>query len=160
MAQRSQVPAAATDLLRGAGLRVGIVQARWNAQIGSMMLTRCLARLEQLGVAATATTVLTVPGSLEIALCLQKMAQSGKFDALIAFGAVIRGETYHFEVVANESAASLSSVQLETGVPIANGILTTDTEQQALQRAESKGGDCAEVAVEMANLLRALDDRP
>jgi 6,7-dimethyl-8-ribityllumazine synthase len=157
VAQRSHDPAASASLLDGAGLRVGIVQARWNAQIGEVMLSQCRARLAQLGVAAEATTVVSVPGSLEIALCLQKMAQSGAFDALIAFGAVIRGETYHFEIVANESAAGITSVQLETGVPIANGILTTDTEQQAQQRAQTKGSDCAEVAVEMANLLRTLE---
>jgi 6,7-dimethyl-8-ribityllumazine synthase len=157
MAQRSHDPAARTNLLDGTGLRVGIVQARWNAHIGAVMLSHCQARLARLGVAPEATTVVSVPGSLEIPLCLQKMAQSGAFDALIAFGAIIRGETYHFEIVANESAAGISSVQLESGVPIANGILTIDTEQQAQQRAPAKGTDCAEVVVEMVNLLRQLE---
>lgn len=157
MVQRSQDPAAVANLLDGSGLRIGIVQARWNAQLGETMLAHCRARLAQLGVTAEATAVVSVPGSLEIPLCLQKMAQSGAFDALIAFGAVIRGETYHFEIVANESASGITSVQLETGVPIANGILTTDTEEQAQQRAQAKGSDCAEVAVEMANLLRKLE---
>jgi 6,7-dimethyl-8-ribityllumazine synthase len=160
MAQRSQDATAAATLLDGSALRIGIVQARWNAQIGAAMLVQCKERLAQLGVPATAVTVIAVPGSLEIPLCLQKMAQSGAFDALIALGAVIRGDTYHFEIVANESAAGITSVQLEMGVPIANGILTTDTEQQAQQRAQTKGGDCAEVAVEMANLLRQLDQPP
>jgi 6,7-dimethyl-8-ribityllumazine synthase len=159
MAQRLQDPTAAANLLDGGGLRIGIVHARWNAQIGEVMLAHCQARLVQLGVAAAAITVVSVPGSLEIPLCLQKMAQDGAFDALIALGAVIRGDTYHFEIVANESAAGISSVQLETGVPIANGILTTDTEQQAQQRAESKGSDCAQVAVEMARLLRQLEQQ-
>jgi 6,7-dimethyl-8-ribityllumazine synthase len=159
MAQRSLDPAAAANLLDGSGLRIGIVQARWNAQIGEVMLAQCKTRLAQLGVAAAAVTVVSVPGSLEVPLCLQKLAQSGAFDALIALGAVIRGDTYHFEIVANESAAGISSVQLETGVPIANGILTTDNEQQTQQRAQSKGGDCAEVAVEMANLLRRLEQQ-
>jgi 6,7-dimethyl-8-ribityllumazine synthase len=159
MAQRSSDPVAAGNLLDGSGLRIGIVQARWNAQTGEVLLAQCTARLAQLGVAAAAITVVSVPGSLEVPLCLQKLAQSGAYDALIALGAVIRGDTYHFEIVANESAAGIGSVQLETGVPIANGILTTDTEQQARQRAEGKGRDCAEVAVEMANLLRRLEQQ-
>ena len=103
--------------------------------------------------------IVTVPGALETPLALQKLAQSGKFDALIALGAVIRGETYHFEIVANESAAGISSVQLDTGIPIANGILTTDTEEQALARMTEKGADCALAAIEMANLLKKLDEQ-
>jgi 6,7-dimethyl-8-ribityllumazine synthase len=156
MAQRSLDPVAAASLLDGRGLRIAIVQARWNAHISETMLAHCRGRLEQLGVSAMSTKVVTVPGSLEIPLCLQTLAQSGEYDALIALGAVIRGETYHFEIVANESASGVASVQLETGVPIANGILTTDNEQQAQARAQSKGGDCAEVAVEMVNLLHQL----
>jgi 6,7-dimethyl-8-ribityllumazine synthase len=101
----------------------------------------------------------TVPGALEIALAAQKLAASGKFDALCALGAVIRGETYHFEVVSDQSAAALAQVQLDTGVPVANGVLTTDDEDQAQARVREKGTDVARVAIEMANLLRALDDR-
>ena len=89
---------------------------------------------------------------------LQKLAQTGRFDALIALGAVIRGETYHFEVVSNEACAGASSVALDTGVPVANGILTTNTDEQAEVRAAEKGRDCARAAVEMANLLRSIDD--
>jgi 6,7-dimethyl-8-ribityllumazine synthase len=95
-----------------------------------------------------------VPGALEAPLALQKLANTEKYDALIALGAVIRGETYHFEIVANESASGLMQVQLDSGVPVANGILTADTEEQARKRAAQKGRDCAEVAVEMANLAR------
>jgi 6,7-dimethyl-8-ribityllumazine synthase len=98
-----------------------------------------------------------VPGALEIPLALQWMAQSGRFDALAAVGIVIRGETYHFEIVANESAAGITSVQLDVGVPIANGILTADTDEQALARVAGKGVDCALAAIEMANLLRTID---
>jgi 6,7-dimethyl-8-ribityllumazine synthase len=101
----------------------------------------------------------TVPGALEVPLALQKMAQSGNFDALIALGAVVRGETYHFEIVAGESAAGIANVQLDTGVPIANGILTTDNDDQALARMAQKGADCALAAIEMANLVKKLDEQ-
>jgi 6,7-dimethyl-8-ribityllumazine synthase len=156
MAQRNFSPAPAT-LLDGRALRIGIVQARWNAQIGEAQLAACQARLAELHVARDAVTLVSVPGSLEVPLALQQMAQSRRFDALIALGIVIRGDTYHFEIVANESAAGIGSVQLETGVPIANGILTTQTAAQAQERAPGKGTECADVAVEMANLLRQLD---
>jgi 6,7-dimethyl-8-ribityllumazine synthase len=98
-----------------------------------------------------------VPGALEAPLALQKLAGTGRYDALIALGAVIRGDTFHFEIVSNESAAGVNQVQLDTGVPVANGILTTDTDAQAEARAPVKGRDCAEVAVEMANVLRAIE---
>ena len=107
----------------------------------------------------SAITVATVPGALEAPLALQRMAQTGDYDALVALGAVIRGETYHFEIVANESAAGVASVQLEFGIPIGNGILTTDTEAQASARAEAKGRDAALAALEMANLLDAIDEQ-
>jgi len=97
-----------------------------------------------------------VPGALEAPLALRKLANTGSYDALIALGAVIRGETYHFEIVANQSASGLMQVQLDGGIPVANGILTTEDEKQAQARAESKGRDCAEVAVEMANLGRSI----
>ena len=141
----------------GAGLKVGIVRARFNEPIGVAALAACLGRLPELGVAGADITVVAVPGSLEAPLALQRLAATESYDALIALGAVIRGETYHFEVVANESASGLTQVQLDTGIPVANGILTTDTEAQAEARAAPKGRDCAEVAVEMANLLRAVD---
>jgi 6,7-dimethyl-8-ribityllumazine synthase len=141
----------------GAGLRVGIVRARFNEPIGAVELEACLGRLAELGIAGRDVTVVAVPGSLEAPLALQRLAATERYDALIALGAVIRGETHHFEVVANESAAGLMQVALDTGIPVANGILTTDTEAQAEARAAPKGRDCAEVAVEMANLVRAID---
>ena len=98
----------------------------------------------------------TVPGALEIPLVLQTLAQSGRFDALVALGAVIRGETYHFEVVSNDSCRAVMDVQLDTGVPVANGILTCENDEQAEVRMQPKGADCAQAAVEMANLQKAL----
>ncbi|HEX9193845.1 MAG TPA: 6,7-dimethyl-8-ribityllumazine synthase [Burkholderiales bacterium] len=140
--------------LSGEGLRVGIVRSRFNEKIGVAMLESCRKRLAELHV--TTLTVVTVPGSLEAPLALQKLANTEKYDALIALGAVIRGETHHFDVVANESASGLMQVQLDSGIPVANGILTTDTEDQARARAAQKGRDCAEVAVEMANLGKSI----
>ncbi len=143
--------------LAGAGLRVAIVRSRFNEEIGRAALEACLVRLMELGVHERDVTVLAVPGALEAPLALQKLAGTGRYDALVALGAVIRGETLHFEIVSNESAAGVSQVQLDTGVPIANGILTTDTDAQAVARAPVKGRDCAEVAVEMANALRVIE---
>jgi 6,7-dimethyl-8-ribityllumazine synthase len=140
--------------LNGAGLRVGIARARFNEEIGAKLLDACRKRLAELKV--TEVTVVSVPGSLEAPLALQELANTEKYDALVALGAVIRGDTYHFEVVANESASGLMQVQLDSGIPVANGILTADTEEQAAKRAAQKGRDCAEVAVEMANLARAV----
>jgi 6,7-dimethyl-8-ribityllumazine synthase len=141
----------------GAGLRIGIVVARFNADIGDGLLASCAAALAKLGVRDADIKIVTVPGALEAPLALQKMAGSGKFDALVALGAVIRGETYHFEIVANESARGIMTVQLASGIPIANGILTADDDDQAAARMMQKGADCAAAAVEMANLLRKLD---
>ena len=121
------------------------------------MLAACSAALTKQGVRASDIRVVTVPGALEVPLALQKMANTGHFDALVALGAVIRGETYHFEVVSNESASGITTVALDTGVPVANGILTTNDEEQALQRVAQKGEDCALVAIEMANLMKKLD---
>jgi 6,7-dimethyl-8-ribityllumazine synthase len=144
--------------LRGDALRIGIVMSRFNAQIGEGLLSSCTAALLKHGVAPEHVIIVTVPGALEAPLLLQKLAQSGRYDALIALGAVIRGETYHFEIVSNESSSGISSVQLETGVPIANGILTTENDDQALARMMEKGADCALAAIEMANLLKRLDE--
>ena len=143
----------------GTGLRIGIVRARFNESIGAAELETCLARLVELKLVTADITVVSVPGALEIPLLLQRLAGTGKFDAMIALGAVIRGETYHFEIVSNESAAGIMQVQLDTGIPIANGILTTDTDAQAEARASQKGRDCADAAVEMVQLLRRLDLR-
>ncbi len=140
----------------GSGLRIGIVAGRFNAEVCDGLLASCGAALTKHGVAAGDVTVVTVPGALEIPLALQTMAQSGQFDALIALGAVIRGETYHFEIVSNESSRGITEVQLETGVPIANGILTTENDEQAEARVAQKGLDCAMAAIEMARLLPRL----
>ena len=141
----------------GTELRVGIVRARFNEEVGLAELEACRVHLMELGVHDDDITVVSVPGALEAPLVLRELAATDDFDALIALGAVIRGETYHFEVVSNESAAGITQVQLDTGVPVANGILTVDTDEQALVRAPVKGKDCAEAAVEMANLLRRID---
>lgn len=143
---------------RAEHMRVGIVLSRFNPEIGEVLLQGALRALAESGVAESAIAVVTVPGALEAPLALQRMAQTGDYDALVALGAVIRGETYHFEIVANESAAGLASVQLEFGIPIGNAILTTDTEEQAKARAEGKGHDATLAALEMANALTAIDD--
>jgi 6,7-dimethyl-8-ribityllumazine synthase len=143
--------------LTGEGLRIGIVQARFNADIGHGLAASCLAELKHLGVADEDILHVTVPGALEIPLALQKMADTGQFDALIALGAVIRGETYHFELVSNESGAGITRVSLDAGIPIANAVLTTETDEQAEVRMAEKGADAARAAVEMANLAMALD---
>ena len=143
--------------LNGAGLRIGIVLSRFNEEVGRGLLSSCTAALVEHGVREADILVVTVPGALEAPLALQKLAQSGGYHALVALGAVIRGETYHFEIVANESAAGITSVQLDTGIPVANGILTADTDEQALARVARKGADCALAAIEMANLLRTID---
>ncbi|TMH37612.1 MAG: 6,7-dimethyl-8-ribityllumazine synthase [Betaproteobacteria bacterium] len=144
---------------RAGHLRVGIVVSQFNAEIGEALLHAALGALDEAGVPSDAITVARVPGALESPLALQRMAQTDEYDALVALGAVIRGETYHFEIVANESAAGLASVQLEFGIPIGNGILTTDTEEQASARAQSKGRDAVLAALEMANLLEAIDEQ-
>ena len=150
-------PYTMTPDLNGEGLHIGIVRARFNEDIGLAELDACLQELVELGVDERDVMVITVPGALELGVVLARMAETSEFDALIALGAVIRGETYHFEVVSNESAAAISRIALETGIPIANGVLTTDTDEQAEERAEEKGRDCARCAVEMANLLGALE---
>lgn len=137
----------------GAGLAIAVVQSRFNEDIGEGLRSGCLEELERLGVGEV--TYATVPGALELPLALLTLAQSGRYHAFIALGAVIRGETYHFEIVANESARGLMDVQLKTGVPVANAILTTENDDQALERMVQKGMEAAQAAVEMANLLRA-----
>jgi 6,7-dimethyl-8-ribityllumazine synthase len=142
--------------LNGKGLRIGIVQSRFNETVCEGLLSACRAQLVQSGVSENDITLANVPGALEIPLVLQAMAQSKKFDALIALGAVIRGDTYHFEVVSNESARGVGEVQLHSGVPVANAILTTDTDEQAEVRMSVKGAEAALVAIEMTHLLKAL----
>jgi 6,7-dimethyl-8-ribityllumazine synthase len=145
--------------LRGENRRVAIVQSRFNPHIGEGLLAGALRALREAGVADDRITLVSVPGALEIPLALQRLAQSGDHDALVAIGAVIRGDTYHFDIVANESAAGLASVQLEFGVPIGNGILTCDTDAQAEARMAAKGSEAALAALELANLLDAIDGR-
>ena len=142
--------------LDGTGLRIGIVQSRFNEWAGQALAQACIDELLQLGVDEDDITRVTVPGALEVPLTLARLADAGDFDALIAVGCVIRGDTYHFEVVANESAAGLSRVALGVGVPVVNGILTTDDEEQARVRVNEKGRDAARVAVEMGNLMWSL----
>ena len=144
--------------IRGQGRRVAVVLSRFNAAIGDGLLSGALRGLREAGVAEGDITVVTVPGALEIPLAAQRFAQSGDYDAIVALGAVIRGETYHFEIVANESAAGLAGVQLEFGIPIGNGVLTTENDAQALLRAEVKGFEAAQAALELANLLDAIDE--
>jgi len=143
--------------LNGEGLHIGIVRARFNETVGLTELDACLLELQELGVDERDIMIVTVPGALELGLTLAQMAETLEFDALIALGAVIRGETYHFEIVSNESAAAISRVGLETGIPVINGVLTTENEAQADERASGKGRDCAQAAVEMANLIAALE---
>ena len=140
----------------GAGLRIGIVMGRFNLDVGDGLLSACTAALVKMGVAKKDMRIVSVPGALEIPLALKAMAISGHYDALVALGAVIRGETYHFEIVSNESSRGITEVQLETGVPVANGILTTENDDQAEVRMAQKGADCALVAVEMARLMQRL----
>ena len=142
----------------GAGLRIGIVQARFNEDICHGLRAACLTELKHLGVDDQDVLLVTVPGALEIPLALQKMAESGQFDALIALGAVVRGETYHFELVANESGAGIQRIGLDHGIPIANAVLTTENDDQAEVRMAGKGADAARVAVEMANLVAAMEE--
>ena len=142
--------------LDGKGLRIGIVQARFNEEITDALASACRAELAALGVAEADIDHLRVPGALEVATALQGLAERGGYQALIALGCIVRGETYHFELVANESGAGVSRVALDYRLPIANAILTTENLEQAIVRQTDKGRDAARVAVEMARLLAAL----
>lgn len=135
-------------------MRLGIVASRFNEEISGALLEQARVAARKAGVEPM---VVSVPGALEIPLALQWMAQSGRFDALVALGAVIRGETYHFEIVAGESARGLMDVALEFGVPVANGILTTEDEAQAKARLD-KGAQAVQVAIEMTKLKRKLHE--
>ena len=142
--------------LDGKGLRIAIVRARFNDALTLALERACLEELETLGVAVRDVTRYTVPGALEIPVALKALAEREQHDALVALGCIIRGETYHFELVANESGAGVSRVALDHLVPVANAILTVENEAQAWARAETKGRDAARVAVEMANLMDDL----
>jgi 6,7-dimethyl-8-ribityllumazine synthase len=142
--------------LDGRELRIGIVQARFNDKLTGQLAKSCLEELAAMGVAPSAIRHVTVPGALEVPVALSAMAESDDYDALVALGCIIRGETYHFELVANESGAGVTRVSLDAQIPVANAILTVENEAQAWARADEKGRDAARVAVEMANLLRTL----
>ena len=144
------------DRLDGKKLRIGIVQARFNESITDTLAASATAELHALGVPTDHITLVKVPGALEVPVALQAMAESDRYDALIALGCIIRGETYHFELVANESGAGVSRVSLDYQLPIANAIITTENMAQAIARQTEKGTDAARVAVEMANLLEDL----
>jgi 6,7-dimethyl-8-ribityllumazine synthase len=145
--------------LGGAGLRVAVVVSRFNGKFCERLLAGAKAELAGLGVGDADVEVVHVPGALEIPMALQWLAQSARFDALVALGVVIRGETYHFEIVSNESSRGVMEVQLETGIPVANGILTTENDAQTEARI-GKGGEAARVAVEMARLRAAISGQP
>ena len=139
--------------------RVGIVLSRFNHDVGEGLLGGALRALREAGVDDALVTVVSVPGALETPLVLQRMAQTGDYDALVALGAVIRGETWHFEIVSNESAAGVSSVALEFGIPIGNGILTCENDAQALARMDQKGYEAVQAALEIAVLFDVLDEQ-
>jgi len=142
--------------LDGRGLKIGIAMSRFNEPVCLGLRDACLAELARLGVAPSDVLLATAPGALELPLILQTMAASGRFDALIALGAVIRGETYHFELVSNESGAGLTRIGLDASIPLANAVLTTETDEQAEVRMQEKGADAARVAIEMARLQQVL----
>lgn len=144
------------DRMNGKGLKVGIVQARFNASVTDALAQACKAELVALGVAEKDIEHLTVPGALEVPIALQAMAEKTNYDALVAIGCIIRGETYHFELVANEAGAGVTRISLDYQLPIANAILTTEDMAQAIARQTEKGRDAARVAVEMANLLEVM----
>ncbi|MES2582104.1 MAG: 6,7-dimethyl-8-ribityllumazine synthase [Pseudomonadota bacterium] len=148
--------ASTDDRMNGKGLKIGIVQARFNAGITDALAQACKAELVELGVAEKDIEHLTVPGALEVPVALQAMAEKANYDALVAIGCIIRGETYHFELVANEAGAGVTRISLDYQLPIANAILTTEDMPQAIARQVEKGRDAARVAVEMANLLENL----
>ncbi|KAB2308461.1 6,7-dimethyl-8-ribityllumazine synthase [Betaproteobacteria bacterium SCN2] len=141
---------------QGKGLRIGITMSRFNTDICEGLLSACERELIRLGVAKDDILLVTVPGALEHPIALKKLAQGGKFDALIAIGSIVRGETYHFEVVSNESARGITDVQLQTGVPVANAVLTLENDDQGYARMSEKGTDAARVAIEMANLMKRI----
>lgn len=145
------------DKLDGKKLHIGIVQARFNESITNALAAACREELIALGVQDKHIDHVFVPGALEVSVALQAMAESDKYDALVALGCIIRGETYHFELVANESGAGVTRVALDYQLPIANAIITTENLEQAIARQTEKGRDAARVAVEMANLLGELN---
>lgn len=154
----SHKPGSVPANLNGDGIRVGVVQARFNEEITNGLWQACCSELLRLGVLNEDILHMTVPGAMELPIALQRLAESEEFDVLVALGCVIKGDTYHFEIVCNESARGISTVAIENDVPIVNMVLTTYTEEQAIERIEEKGMDAARCAVEMGNLMMTLDD--
>ncbi|HEY1059997.1 MAG TPA: 6,7-dimethyl-8-ribityllumazine synthase [Limnobacter sp.] len=154
----SNKPGSVPANLNGDGIRVGVVQARFNEEITDGLWRACCSELLRLGVLNEDILHMTVPGAMELPITLQRLAQSGEFDVLVALGCVIKGDTYHFEIVCNESARGISAVAIDNDVPVVNMVLTTYTEDQAIERIEDKGVDAARCAVEMGNLMMTLDD--
>ena len=148
--------ASSDSRMNGKKLKVGIVQARFNAAITDALTHACKTELIALGVAEKDIALYTVPGALEVPVALQALAEKSSFDALVAIGCIIRGETYHFELVANEAGAGVTRIALDYQIPVANAILTTEDMAQAVARQDEKGRDAARVAVEMANLLETI----
>ncbi len=147
--------------LNGKGMRIGVAVSRFNEPVITALFNACVAQLKARGVAESDIETLSVPGALELPIALQRMARrelgsKPRYHALIALGAVIRGETYHFEVVSNESSRGIMEVSLDVGIPIANGVLTVQTDEQAHARVGVKGAECADVAIELANLMTEL----
>ena len=142
------------------GIKVGIVCARFNEFIVSKLLSGCEDGLLRHGVNSDDISVAWVPGAFEIPLIADKMAKSGRYDAVIALGAVIRGSTSHYDYVCSEVSKGIAAAALSSGVPVLFGVLTTDTIEQAIERAGTKAGnkgaECAQGAIEMVNLIRAL----
>ncbi len=138
--------------LDGSDLSIGVVVSRFNEYAGKELYAACLEELKRLGVAEEDITYVTVPGALEIPFALSRLAETGDYDALIALGAVIRGETYHFEIVSDRSSEGIARVMADYGIPVANGVLTCENDEQCKARTAMKGKDCAQCAVEMARL--------
>jgi 6,7-dimethyl-8-ribityllumazine synthase len=151
-------------VLKGEGLRFAIVASRFNEFIGSRLIAAAKDCLVRHGVGTADIDLAWVPGSFEIPLAAQRLARSKKYDAVICVGAVIRGNTPHFDYVAGEVTKGIAQVQLDTGLPVIFGVLTTDTIEQAVERAGTKSGnrgwDAAQAALEMANLIKELDSPP
>jgi len=145
-----------SEQLDGKELSIGIVQARFNEGVTNALADACKQELFALGVEEKNITHVKVPGALEVPCALQALAETENYDALIALGCIIRGETYHFELVANESGSAVTRLALDYQLPIANAILTVENMAQAEARQTEKGRDAARVAVEMANLLNEL----
>lgn len=150
------IVAATDERMNGKKLKIGIVQARFNASVTDALALACKTELAELGVLDKDIDHFTVPGALEVPVALQALAEKASYDALVAIGCIIRGETYHFELVANESGAGVTRISLDYQLPIANAILTTEDMSQAVARQEEKGRDAARVAIEMANLLESI----